>query len=114
MKIRLNSMVAGLSVGVTAAVVVACGLGAYLYSLHHFNTLMEMTRRYDIYGPFGFYDAVDPATGKVAYDQLALDQLMLFLSVTNHLSGGYVPDLFASDPWIKDALPLLAEERFFQ
>jgi len=78
------------------------------------EALMEMTSRYDIYGPFGFYDAVDPATGKVAWDQLALDQLMLFLSVANHLSGGEVPELFASDPWIKDALPLLAEERFFQ
>ena len=77
------------------------------------ESLMEMTRRYDIYGPFGFYDSVEPATGKVAYDQLALDQLMLFLSVTNHLSGGDVPALFAEDPWVKGALPLLAEERFF-
>jgi hypothetical protein len=76
--------------------------------------LMEMARRYDIYGPFGFYDAVDPATGQVAYDQLALDQLMLFISVANHLTGGHIPKLFASDPWVKDALPLLAEERFFQ
>ena len=75
---------------------------------------MELAKRYDIYGPYGFYDAVDPATGKVAYDQLALDQLMLFLSVANHLTGGDVPELFASDPWIHDALPLLAEERFFQ
>ncbi|MFN2427591.1 MAG: glucoamylase family protein [Candidatus Binatia bacterium] len=78
------------------------------------EALMEMAQRYDMYGPFGFYDAVDPATGKVAWDHLALDQLMLFLSVANHLSRGYVPDLFASDPWVKDALPLLAEERFFQ
>ncbi len=78
------------------------------------EALMEMAHRYDIYGPFGFYDAVDPATGKVAYDQLALDQLMLFISVANHLSGGEIPELFASDPWVEDALPLLAEERFFQ
>jgi hypothetical protein len=78
------------------------------------EALMEMANRYPIYGPFGFYDAVDPATGKVAYDHLALDQLMLFISVANHLSGGVIPELFASDPWIKDALPLLAEERFFQ
>jgi hypothetical protein len=39
---------------------------------------------------------------------------MLFISVANHLSGGEIPDLFGSDPWIKGALPLLAEERFFQ
>lgn len=78
------------------------------------ETLMELASRYDIYGPFGFYDAVAPETGKVAYDQLALDQLMLFLSVANYLSGGEVPMLFASDPWIRGALPVLAEERFFQ
>lgn len=78
------------------------------------ETLMELVRRYDIYGPFGFYDSVEPATGKVAYDQLALDQLMLFLSVANHLSDGEVPNLFAEDPWVKDALPLLADERFFE
>lgn len=77
------------------------------------EALMEMANRFDIYGPFGFYDAVDPATGKVAYDQLALDQLMLFISVANYLSGGEIPELFASDPWMEDALPLLAEERFF-
>ncbi len=77
------------------------------------DNLMEMARRYDVYGPFGFYDSVDPATGQVAYHQLALDQLMLFLSVANHLSGGEIPALFANDPWVEDALPLLAEERFF-
>ncbi|HEY2774722.1 MAG TPA: glucoamylase family protein [Candidatus Binatia bacterium] len=75
--------------------------------------LMDLAKRYDMYGPFGFYDSVVPDTGRVAYDQLALDQLMLFLSVANYLSGGYVPALFAEDPWVKDALPLLAEERFF-
>jgi hypothetical protein len=78
------------------------------------DALMEMADRYPVYGPFGFYDAVDPTTGQVAYDQLALDQLMLFISVANHLSGGEIPELFASDPWLEDALPLLAEERFFQ
>ncbi|MFN2376726.1 MAG: glucoamylase family protein [Candidatus Binatia bacterium] len=77
------------------------------------EALMEMARRYDIYGPYGFYDAVEPATGKVAYDQLALDQLMLFLAVANHLTGDEIPELFASDPWIRPALGLLAEERFF-
>lgn len=78
------------------------------------DNLMELARRYDLYGPFGFYDAVEPSTGKVAYEQLALDQLMLFLAVANRLSGDYVPHLFAEDPWVKNALPLLAEERFFE
>ena len=77
------------------------------------DSLMQMARRYPIYSPFGFYDAVDPSTGKVAYDQLALDQLMLFLSVANHLNGGNVRERFAADPWIAPVLPMLAQERFF-
>ena len=53
-------------------------------------------------------------SGKVAYEWLALDQLMLFVAVTNHLSGGEVQDLFAADPFVKTSLPLLGEERFFE
>lgn len=37
-------MTAGLAAGVTAAVVIACASGAYLYSSHHFNTLLETAR----------------------------------------------------------------------
>ncbi len=44
MKLR-SSMTVGLAVGVTAAVVVACATGAYLYSVHHFRTLVEETRK---------------------------------------------------------------------
>jgi PAS domain S-box-containing protein len=44
MKLRSASMTAALAVGVTAAVVVACSAGAYLYSVHHFETLLESAR----------------------------------------------------------------------
>jgi len=44
MKIRIGSMTAGLAAGVTASVVLACAAGAYLYSRHHFNTLLETAR----------------------------------------------------------------------
>jgi PAS domain S-box-containing protein len=37
-------MTAGLTLGVTAAVVVACSTGAYLYSAHHFRSLVEAAR----------------------------------------------------------------------
>ncbi|MEI6668828.1 MAG: ATP-binding protein [Acidobacteriota bacterium] len=37
-------MTVGLAVGVTAAVAAACAAGAYLYSLHHFETLIETAR----------------------------------------------------------------------
>jgi PAS domain S-box-containing protein len=41
---RLTGMTVGLAVGITAAVASACALGAYLYSLHHFETVIETAR----------------------------------------------------------------------
>jgi len=41
MSLRFASMTAGLAVGVTAAVLLACGGGAYLYSRHHMRSLLE-------------------------------------------------------------------------
>ncbi len=45
MKLRLTSMTAGLAVGISAAVMIACGLGTYAYSLHHFKALLENARK---------------------------------------------------------------------
>lgn len=44
MKLRISGMTAGLAVGISAAVVTACAAGAYLYSLHHFESLLETAR----------------------------------------------------------------------
>jgi PAS domain S-box-containing protein len=44
MKPPFTSMTAALAVGVTAAVVVACASGAYLYSRHHMRSLLETAR----------------------------------------------------------------------
>jgi PAS domain S-box-containing protein len=44
MKLRLTSMTGGLAVGVTAAVVIASAAATYLYSIHHFRTLMAGAR----------------------------------------------------------------------
>ena len=44
MKLRLASMTVGLALGVTAAVVVACTVAAYIYSVHHFQSLLENAR----------------------------------------------------------------------
>jgi hypothetical protein len=76
-------------------------------------TLRELATRYDVYGDFGFYDAVDPKSGEVATAYLALDQGMLFLALANHLKDGLVQKLFAADPIAKRALPILADEDFF-
>jgi PAS domain S-box-containing protein len=44
MKPRFASMTVGLALGVTAAVVVACTVAAYIYSVHHFQSLLEDAR----------------------------------------------------------------------
>ena len=76
--------------------------------------LRELAARYPIYGDFGFYDAVDPATGAVAPVYLTLDQAMIFLAVANRLCDGCVQRRFGGDPIAAKAAPLLADERFFE
>ena len=44
MRPRLTGMTAGLAIGITAAVAVACAVGAYFYSVHHFDALLENER----------------------------------------------------------------------
>jgi PAS domain S-box-containing protein len=44
MKRRFASMTVGLALGVTAAVVVACTVAAYVFSARHFQSLLETTR----------------------------------------------------------------------
>ena len=44
LKPRLTSMTAGLEVGITLAVAAACAAGAYLYSIRHFQTLLDGAR----------------------------------------------------------------------
>jgi len=75
--------------------------------------LRRLAASYPLYGDFGFYDAVDPQTGRVAESYLALDQSMIFLAAANALTDGAVQRHFAADPIIARVLPLLAAERFF-
>jgi hypothetical protein len=75
--------------------------------------LRRLAARYDVYGDYGFYDAVDPRTGQVAYEYLTLDQSMIFLALANRLADHTVQKRFASDPIIQRVLPLLAAENFF-
>lgn len=44
MKLRFASTTVGLALGVTAAVLVACTVAAYIYSVHHFKSVLEMAR----------------------------------------------------------------------
>ena len=76
--------------------------------------LRRLARRYDVYGDFGFYDAVDARTGQVAYTYLTLDQSMILLALANHLADRSIQKRFAADPIIQRVLPLLAAENFFE
>lgn len=75
--------------------------------------LRQLTQRYPVYGDFGFYDAVDPKTGQVADNYLALDQSMILIALANYLRDGVIQSYFTMDPIIQKVLPLLKAERFF-
>jgi len=77
------------------------------------GNLRLLAERWPLYGDFGFYDAVDPATGAIAKSYLALDQSMIFLAAANALTDGAVQRYFAADPIIARVMPLLAREHFF-
>ena len=72
--------------------------------------LRRLARDYDVYGEFGFFDALDPRTGRVATAYLVLDQAMLFIALANHLESGAIQKRFASDPIAARALSILADE----
>lgn len=51
-----------------------------------------------VYGPYGFYDALDPTTGAVGHRYLVLDQAMILTALNNALDGGPMQRRFAADP----------------
>ena len=77
----------------------------------NFRKLIEL---YDIYGEYGFYDAVTVSTGLVAYKYLSLDQGMLFGGLVNYLTDGSLIKYFMQDPIAQKAKPVLTEEKLFE
>ena len=75
--------------------------------------LRSLADHFDMYGEYGFYDAVDPVSGSVAYKYLALDQAMLFIAVANYLGDHCVQKHFAADAIVQAVLPMIADEDFF-
>jgi hypothetical protein len=74
--------------------------------------LRQLAERYDAYGEYGLYDAVDPKSGEVAHAYLALDQSMTFLALANHLKDGCIRKRFMADPIVQKVLPMLGAEDF--
>jgi len=77
------------------------------------KNLRLLAKRYPLYGEFGFYDAVDPKTGKVAYIYLCLNQAMILVALADHLADRAIQKRFASDPIIRPVLDLIGFENFF-
>ncbi len=89
-------------------------------AIANFRKLIEL---YDIYGEYGFYDAVtveaDPKNpksqvGLVARKYFSLDQGMLFVAIDNYLNDGAIRKYFHADPVMKKAEYLLSEEKLFE
>ena len=80
-------------------------------AIQNFRKLIEL---YDIYGEYGFYDAVTVETGLVAKKYLALDQGMLFVAINNYLNDGAIRKRFHADPVMQKAEKLLSSEKFFE
>ncbi len=51
-----------------------------------------------IYGPYGFYDAVNPTTGAIGHRYLVLDQSMIMAALDNALTNRSLQRDFARDP----------------
>ena len=78
------------------------------------KNLRKMIELYDIYGEYGFYDAVKPADGLVAYKYLCLDQAMSFISLCNYLKDGAIRKHFNNNDIAQGINPLIQAENFFE
>ena len=78
-----------------------------------YDNIQKMRRLYpDSYGPFGFYDAINPRTGQVGHRYLVLDEGMLFAGLFDVLNEGGLQKYYARDPVIRADKPYLAMETF--
>lgn len=67
----------------------------------------------NVYGPYGFFDAVELERKRVNPQYLALDQGMSMIALANYLGEGAIKKRFHRDPMVKAGEVLLQEERFF-
>ncbi len=77
------------------------------------KNIRNMLKNYDAYGEYGFYDAINVSTGKVAMEYMCLDQAMSFIALNNYLNNGAIRKRFHNDGIAKKAEELLKVENFF-
>jgi hypothetical protein len=64
-----------------------------------YDNIQRMLADYpQVYGPYGFYDALDPASGAVGHRYLVLDQAMILTALNNALDANPMQRRFAADP----------------
>ena len=66
----------------------------------------------DIYGPYGFFDAVNPTTRSIGHRYLTLDQSMILAGLDDALQAGALQQRFAADAVGTAVRPYLAMEGF--
>jgi hypothetical protein len=62
------------------------------------NITALRTRYPGVYGPDGFFDAVNPTTGAIGHRDLVLDQSMIMAALDNALNNRALQRDFARDP----------------
>lgn len=67
----------------------------------------------NIYGEYGFYDAVNLKNKRVNTQYLALDQGMILVALNNYLNNGAIQERFHADPVGQNIEDLLVKESFF-
>ncbi len=76
------------------------------------NNIEILAGRFKAYGPHGFLDAVDVASGRVAECELAIDQGMIMASLANVLKDQTLQKAFCAGKVDTIIRPLIAPERF--
>jgi hypothetical protein len=78
------------------------------------DNIRHLLTEYNMYGEYGFFDAIEIKTKKVSYKYLALDQAMIFNSCVNYLKDGSLKKRFHADRIAHSAEELLKMETFFE
>jgi hypothetical protein len=77
-----------------------------------FANIQALRTRYPaIYGPYGFFDAVNPTTASSGHRYLVLDQSMIMAALDNALDDRAMQRHFVADPVSQAAQLYLSSEK---
>ncbi len=77
-----------------------------------FTNIQKLQSLYPIYGPYGFFDSVNPTTGTVGTRYLVLDQAMILAGIDDALNHGGLQRYYAVDPVAQAMKPYLNITKF--